>query len=658
MKTIFKTMLFTLLLMMSLMSCNQEELFVEPVSEEEVINEETDETTDEEDESNEDSDENSEVDPNLPCDFTLDNVQANSTVIINCIMDLGGQTITLPANVTIVYEGGDIINGTLNFSEGSVISGELLNSTLTLGGSNPILKDTTFDFIPSRWDIVEGVVSDEIAMENKLILKSLLNETKTLGVTTFKIDELDAYFKVNGDPGNAMPVQQAIMIPSNFNLIMTDNTHLRVQPNDYPYYTLLSVYKESNITIEGGTLHGDRDEHDYSSGGSHEWGHMLTVRGGTDVVLRNIVMMDGTGDGLDIQGEGHAVNPDYAPTRNLLAIGCKFIRNRRNNVSITACDGVIIEDSDFIDAGIHTAKSQGTPPSWGLDVEALEPNEKAENIIIRNCREQGSRKGGFLVAIGDFVTFEGNYVENPISLASAENCIIRNNEIVAKSETSIENGGGINTGRADRGNQVYGSKVYGNKITGFSTGITVSNYDMEVYDNTIIDCKRGIVIGSAYDSRIYDNVIDIQNRTDSDGLMASGSIDNCSFENNTINADRFAVRFLGLNNQDGLENNKITLSNNSFTGGSQAYITDSKGMDIVNNTFNNQMQFFNCNTVELSANNVNNSNYSPSIYLRQVNSNFVIKDNVVNNTPNYPECVVVTDTNDLDTIVVESNQCN
>src|SRR5690606_35890030 len=51
-----------------------------------------------------------------PCDFTLSGIESNATVEIDCRMDLGGQTITLPAGVALTFKGGEIINGTLNFS--------------------------------------------------------------------------------------------------------------------------------------------------------------------------------------------------------------------------------------------------------------------------------------------------------------------------------------------------------------------------------------------------------------------------------------------------------------------------------------------------------------------------------------------------------------
>ncbi|NMH88232.1 right-handed parallel beta-helix repeat-containing protein [Flavivirga algicola] len=653
MKKILNPMLFILLFTLSLTSCNKEELFVEEV----VIKEE--EPKDNEDTTPEDT-EPEDTNTILPCDFTLDNVAPNSTIIINCIMDLDGKTINLPENTTIKYEGGDIINGTLNFGDNGIIGGELLNSTLTIVGSSPQIKDPVFNFDPKRWGIVEGKVSDEIAKKNKDILNELMVQSKNLGVTTFKIDKLDAYFKVEGDASNAMPVLQAVKIPSDFNFIMSDNTHMRVQPNDYPYSTLLSIHLGSNIVIEGGNLHGDRDEHDYSQYQVHDWGHLLTIRGGNSVLVKNVTMMDAMADGLDVQGEGHAVNPDYRPTRNLLVTGCKFIRNRRNNVSITAVDGMTIEDSDFIDASINTAKSQGTAPGWGLDIEALKPNELAENIILKNNRESGSRKGAFIVAIGDRVTIEGNTLENPIVLQSATECVVRNNNIVAKSDIMKSNGSGIITGRADRGSAVHSNSVYDNTVADFSTGITVANSNMKVYNNTINNCGRGIAIegvAGVENSEVYRNTIK-SNADRSAGISMAAEINNVIVRDNNVDVVRFGVVFQNVNNTASSVNYKLEFKGNTIVGGNTTTMTTSNNIDLIENSFNKNFEFYTCSNLNIIGNTVT-SNSKPPLYLRTENSNIALRGNIMS-APQNVECIDILEGsgNDINSIVMENNSCN
>ena len=45
------------------------------------------------------------------------NFQSNSTHLISCIWDLEGEVVTLEPNINFVFNGGDIVNGTLILME-------------------------------------------------------------------------------------------------------------------------------------------------------------------------------------------------------------------------------------------------------------------------------------------------------------------------------------------------------------------------------------------------------------------------------------------------------------------------------------------------------------------------------------------------------------
>ena len=70
------------------------------------------------------------------------NIQENSTITVDCLLDLEGQTIEVPNNVTFEFDGGDVFNGTLNFVSSGKIDGELLSSALTLEGDVQLTSDT------------------------------------------------------------------------------------------------------------------------------------------------------------------------------------------------------------------------------------------------------------------------------------------------------------------------------------------------------------------------------------------------------------------------------------------------------------------------------------------------------------------------------------
>jgi hypothetical protein len=658
MKITFKTMLFALAFMTFFMSCNNEELFIE-----EPITQVIDDST-----IPDDTNPTVSVASTTPCDFKLTDVTANTTVIINCIMDLGGQTITLPAGVTLVYEGGDIINGTINFSSSSVISGELLNTSLTLGGSTPQMKDPTFNFNPQRWGIVEGITTSEIALNNRDILEGMLNKTKEMGTTTFKIDKIDAYFEVSlvtsGTTNqNFYASVEAINVPSNFNLVMTENTHLRVQPNSRKTYALMSIRDASNVNISGGILHGDRDEHDYSDGGTHEWGYLFFMRGAVDSSVSNMTMKNSSGDGMKIQCINFTFQDNYKPSHDVIVSNCIFDNNRRNNMSITGGYNLYIDNNQFLNASKNTAKSKGIAPGFALDVEAVRARdtngdlvfyERAEDIFITNNIEKNSRIGGFTVAIGYDVTLENNTVETGISFSLAHGTKIINNTLISSSNS----GTGIKAGRTNADDAtIYNNEVYGNSIKGFGTGIMVSNKDVTVYNNDIEDCLIGVTLIGLTNGTIENNTIS-SNLEGSLGITIGTTYANgVIIKGNNINVKRNPLKFNKTNSEPDYLNYEVTVSNNILRNGDQSstFINGSNGFVFNNNSLDHGFELFDSNNITL-ANNVINTVNDHGFDLRLVNTNITISNNTIDVSVN-KQCVNIDNTTNTSEVTVMNNSC-
>lgn len=615
MKTVLRPMLVAFILMATMLSCNKEEAFVEPTAETPVDtptdSTNTDGTTPPED----------TVDPvadsTTPCDFTLDGIQAGDTVVLDCVLDLQGQTINLPPNVTIVYEGGDITNGTLNFADSSVISGELLNSSLTLSGSTPQVKDPTFTFNPQRWGIVEGKVSDEVAYNNKIIINEVMQQVKDLGVSTIKIDSLDAYFNVKPIAALKEHTQEAaIQVPSDINLVMTNNTHLRTQPNDYKNSTLMILFETDNTVVDGGFLHGDRDTHDYSDGGTHEWGHLIAIRGSKNATIKNVTMMDAGGDNISIHAYGHTFDPYYRYSENVLIQNNKMIRSRRNGMAITDGRDIIIEGNEFIDTGISTALSEGTAPMWAMDFEAVENNgikyEIVDRVIVRNNIERGSEKGGFIIARGDHITFENNTMESTISINETVGSIVRNNTFENPTKSTVAIYAGMNDPRGYGNERSHDNQVYGNTIIGFDKGIFLQDPGIDLHDNTMTNCGSGILIKNTRDSKIRNNtIISDQNGSEGIGTHYPDYVNNLIISDNNIQVKGSPFRLTQVNTSDATIGFKITIENNEVTslGNAQTYIQETRGFDFKNNLCHNS----GIRTIDASLGNVLNNTFENGV---------------------------------------------
>ena len=664
MKMMLKPMLFLFLITLTCLSCNNEELFVEPTAD--VVD--PDVPVDTEDPVEDPDNTSDPVDTTLPCMFTLSTVQAGDTVIINCMMDLEGQTITLPANVTLVYEGGDIINGTLIFSENNVISGELLNAGLSLGGATPLLKDTTFNFDPQRWGIVEGETTSEIAQRNNNILEGMFIKVKNMGVSTFKIDKMDAYFEVSKVTStttnqNFYPELEAVNIPSDFNLEMTDNTILRVYPTEGKIAaSLLAISQASNVTVTGGVLFGDRDLRTYSKANAEEGSHLLTIRSGKNVVLDGITFTMGSVGGLNVNSYGFSFNPDYDPTNNIIVKNCLFKKVRMISFAITDGYNILVENNTFIDTAQPTQNSDGGVVGYAMDLEPVRDRDsngelrfyqRVYDVTIRNNKEIGSRIGAFTIYAGDNIIIEDNELESVVGWSYASNSKVRNNTFL--DTDNLNNTTAILA--SGSGETVFNNEISGNIIKGFKTGITAYTGKMKIYDNTIIDFVNGIFLNDIKNTQIYNNNIKSSIANSRGITFQLTSADNILIENNQIDVKTLSLNFVGLNQGVGEENYNVTVDNNSFISNTSiCNFSDTKGVIIKNNESSGRFQLYNASNLNI-LNNTISSISSDGIILRGINNQINISSNIINFPENY-SCINIYETTDINQILLFENSCN
>ncbi|MEL0456403.1 NosD domain-containing protein [Flavobacteriaceae bacterium SZ-1-7] len=606
-----------------LMSCNNEELFeTELITE--IIEEPSE--TNEVDNINEDED----VDASLPCDFDLSFLKSGDTVSINCILDLGGSTVNLPSDVTILYEGGDIINGTLNFSENTTIDGQLLNLTLTTTGTSPILRDPVFHFDPNRWGIIEGNVSDEVARRNKEIIQDIIDFASSIGVNTITIDKMDCYVGVGGNFSlDDQTFKDGISLPSNFNLRMSSSTYLRVQPNSWPKYNVLNAFKQKNVTITGGNIIGDRYEHNYVpindefgiNRDSHEYGSLISIAGSHDVVVDGVTMRNSIADAFVFASGTHRQYTPAIYCKNVTLRNCTLDGSRRNNITVGDGEYLYIENNTILNAGggenildengkIKTYTSAGVAPQFGIDMEAHREMENGvyvdyqivENVFVRGNTFRGNYAGDIVLFTANDILIENNDCDNLIGGLLFWNTTIRNNTITQRS-TGVKTPIGILYNGIEDVKRVHNNKIIGNEITGFDTGISILGQNIEVKDNIVRDFKEGFYLRELYDSEISNN--DLQSdRTISHGYLSFGGLtSNVIIRNDNINVKHRPVYFYGFNEKT--TNDNLTIESSIFISPKELYLENAKNVTIRNNQLavNKEIRQVNCENIVTENNN-------------------------------------------------------
>ncbi|SFW16611.1 NosD domain-containing protein [Cellulophaga fucicola] len=631
--TLVKVLVFSLLLIAPVTSCTQEDLLANVIAEAETP----------------EPDPEPDVTPvdNLkinttPCDYTIENLEAGTTLAVECQLDLKGATITIPSGVTLEYKGGEIINGTLNFASAGKIDGNLLNHKLTVAGNVSLLSET-FILHPNRWELVQGVTTTQIAQKNNDNLEELMFYTKSIGATTFSIDKFDAYFEVSKvtstkTNANFYPTKESVNVPGDFTLLMSDNTVLRVFPNSNSDYALLAAREVSNVTIKGGILIGDRDEHSFPDGGRHEKGHLLYLHAAVDSKVDGVTMKYANGDGMKIDGINFTYNPEYKPTHNILVQNCLFDSNRRNNLSITDGFDITIDNNTFLNAGVDTGKSEGVTPKFAIDIEAARTKdengdyiyyEKSYDITISNNIERGSAGGGFTVHIGEDVSIENNDVETNISWSFASGVKIINNLVQAKSE---EQKFAILGGRSDNSVGSFDNEISGNKIIGYGIGIVIHNRENLVFDNEIENCGVGIYLRNLSNSKVYSNTIYSDENLKSEnsrGISAfRANINDVEIYKNIINVKNDPMRLMEVNDTDEGEDYAFNVYDNELNSSVLSTISKSSGINFYENNFNIGTIIYNSSNLDFKDN-IITAETTHGFELRDNSNNILFTDNSI-----------------------------
>ncbi len=527
----------------------------------------------------------------LDCSFNLKNLQPNNDIIIDCLLDLNGETITLPNNITLKHQGeGKIFNGNLVFDTGK-IDGELLNIDLKIEG-NVELSNSEFFFTPEKWDITEGETSIEIALKNKNNLQSAIDLTKKLKADTFTIDKLDAYFETVRDKwANPLETSElAIHLPSDFHLIMTENTFLRVQPSYWPRGHLLSVYIKKNVKVTGGNLIGDRFEHDYTdiideagiSRGTHEFSSLIYVAGSKDVVVKDVKMKNSTGDGFGFGASaGFRFMPGNPFNKNISLIGCTIDASRRNNISVLDGEDLFITKCTIINAGDIKEKEGsngwlGTNPRVGIDIEPFrgrKPDlsdafEIVENTQIKDCTFKNNQVASIIEFSGNNTKMEGNTSDFGFFASFSTGSKFINNTFIgnekAKRSVAITTGdlvvdiNGVDTQLSTE------NVVRGNTVKGFNVGVEARGNNGLVEDNNLEILLYGIQVKKASRYNFKNNIVTSMSQNSIGLSIANSFAENITFTNENYTNPRKAVEFFNVNTETPYNTSSIIFDDCKF----------------------------------------------------------------------------------------------
>ena len=177
-------------------------------------------------------------------------------------------------------------------------------------------------------------------------------------------------------------------------------------------FHVITIAGCSNITISGGTIVGERNEH---SGKGGESGHGIGLYNCTNTHIKDMDISQCWGDGIYLGRMNDTRSLDNA---NITITNCNVHDNRRNNLGITSANGVTIDKCQF-----NYAK--GTDPQFGIDIET-NTSRACKNITVRNTTIKGNAKGSVgIMTIAEGVTFEDCTLSGNFYNWAGKNVVLR-----------------------------------------------------------------------------------------------------------------------------------------------------------------------------------------------------------------------------------------
>lgn len=262
----------------------------------------------------------------------------------------------------------------------------------------------------------DGLTDDQDSINKALNSgASIINFTKNLTYMVKGYEDGQA----QGSSREARNAQTGIMLQSNTTINLNFAT-IKCITNDRTNYNIFTVRDKSNIIIQNGNIVGDVDTHIGSTG---EWGHGISIRHSNNIHLLNLYIAKCWGDGITTDASDTTSN--YCT--NVYITNCICDDNRRQGLSAGGIDGLIVEDSKFI----NTGQTAYTAPGAGVDMEP--DSTRAYNITFNNCLFENN-KGGGLHAYGsncNNIVMSGCKISNnpsnlALNIVMATNCVIRN----------------------------------------------------------------------------------------------------------------------------------------------------------------------------------------------------------------------------------------
>ena len=226
-----------------------------------------------------------------------------------------------------------------------------------------------------------------------------------------------------------------IKLKDNITIEMIGSAELKSMVSNYPHYSIFSLINVNNVTITGGKITGEREEH---IGNEGEYGYGVNIRGGSNIAIKNVSISNFWGDGININYLGKI---EKTSPKNIIIDNVFCDNNRRQGMSIESGDNISVLNSIF-------SGTKGTNPQAGIDIEPSNADAKIKNVKLFNCVFRGNNRSGLQV-------YKIPQSENNVNNIVVDSCLFEDNGGIAQFYSTYDNTTLINSDFSGGDSDIY-----------------------------------------------------------------------------------------------------------------------------------------------------------------------------------------------------------
>ena len=206
-------------------------------------------------------------------------------------------------------------------------------------------------------------------------INKAIQDAKLLGYKKIRLEKGEYWICSDKNIRWGRP-RDGIFIPSNTEFDLNSST-LRLVPNNKVVYGLIQLHDVKNVTIKNGHLIGDRYQHSYvydAEGPTHEYGFGVNIMASDNIVVKEMIIEQMTGDAVIAIGSAQALNPDGSNRHctNITIQNNDLFDCRRQGISICHAENVYIYKNEIHHIGGEVSADhpeRGTEPGYAIDIE-------------------------------------------------------------------------------------------------------------------------------------------------------------------------------------------------------------------------------------------------------------------------------------------------